>query len=310
MLLIAGTVHNAVKLAELDHKWQQKKESGSIFQADLSPEERQLEFFKQDIQKMRESDVMTSISSKMQSGGELTHEELEYLQKHAPELYQEYMKSQQEKEAYNRQLKNCKTKEEVDRLKVNKLNGYLAECKNVTNNPNIPKSKKLEVAQKLLMKTMGIEAIHVKFIASGQYEALPTEEEIAEEARDEAKRAEAVTKELGSGDEMTGKQQEEVSGEQIEAAEEQQKQTDAVEEESSNGISKAEKDKEAEAFAFPEEKKRKKKLPTVQDGSYEHTPVTGKAYGSAEIDFVQVRTELFYAIKASGATGIGCDYSV
>lgn len=43
--IIAGTVRNVVELEWLDSKWQQKKESGKIFQKELTPEERMLNLF-------------------------------------------------------------------------------------------------------------------------------------------------------------------------------------------------------------------------------------------------------------------------
>ncbi len=208
--IVSGTVRNAVKLSQLDSKWQQKKESGNLFQKDLSPEQKMVNQFQEDMQKMRENNEMAAISSKLKSGNALTPEEIEYLQKNAPELYREYREIQAEKEAYEKQLKNCKTKEEVDTLKVNKMNSILSQAKSVVNNPNIPKGKKLELAEKFLMKVMGIQDIHMKFVKSGQYAKLPTEEEVAEEKEKKAEMSEKVAEALAPEDKKdVGKEEDE-----------------------------------------------------------------------------------------------------
>lgn len=186
MIPISGTIRNAVKLAELDSKWQQKKQSGKIFEKETDPQMRMLQQYQEDLQKMRKSNEMSSIAAKMKAGEDLTLEEIEYLQKNHPDMYREYLEIKGEKEAYERQLKNCKTKEEAERLKVNKMNGILSQAKSVMNNPNIPKGAKVGIMEKLLMKAMGIEKVHRLFVKSGQYAELPTDEEYAEEKREKS----------------------------------------------------------------------------------------------------------------------------
>lgn len=186
MIPISGTIRNAVKLAQLDSKWQQKKQSGKIFEKETSPQMQMLKQYQEDLQKMRKSNEMSSITAKMKAGEDLTPEEIAYLQKNHPDIYREYMELKEEKEAYERQLKNCKTKEEAERLKVNKMNGILSQAKSVMNNPNIPKGAKVGIMEKLLMKAMGIEKVHQLFVESGQYAELPTDEEYAEEKKQES----------------------------------------------------------------------------------------------------------------------------
>ena len=157
---------------------------------------------------MRKNDTMNSISGKLRSGQELTPEEVRYLQKNNPALYQEYQEIRSEKEAYERGLKNCKTKEDVERFKINKMNGYLSQAKSVMNNPNIPKGQKKALMEKILGKTMGIEKVHMKFVASGGYAALPTDEEFAEEKKRKnaqaGESAEAVSDSIREDAEIAG----------------------------------------------------------------------------------------------------------
>lgn len=154
--------------------------------ADMDPMVRQIRQYKEDAAKMRENNQMSSIDTKMKSGGELTPEEIEYLKKNAPESYREYQEVKQEKEAYRNQLKSCKTKDDVEKLKLNKMGEYMSSTKSITNNPNIPKGQKLSMVEKILKKVIGIQEVHTKFTQSSQYQTLPTEEEVTEKVTEKA----------------------------------------------------------------------------------------------------------------------------
>ncbi len=177
--IITGTVRNMVHLAEMDNKWMQKKEGISKKKlAEMEPEARQVIQYKEDMEKIREGNQMSSIDVKMKAGEDLTPEEIAYLKKHNPEAYKEYLEVKQESEAYEKKLKECKTKEETERLKLNKMGNFMAEAKSIANNPNIPKQKKLKLMEKLLKKVMGVEEKQKKFNLTTHYQNLPTEEEI------------------------------------------------------------------------------------------------------------------------------------
>ncbi len=206
--IMSGTIYSMGKMAELESKWKQKKESGKIFQKEMTAEERLMARYQEDLENMRKNDTMNSISGKLRSGQELTPEEVRYLQKNNPALYQEYQEIRSEKEAYERGLKNCKTKEDVERFKINKMNGYLSQAKSVMNNPNIPKGQKKALMEKILGKTMGIEKVHMKFVSSGRYASLPTDEELAEEKKRKnaqaGESAEAVSDSIREDAEIAG----------------------------------------------------------------------------------------------------------
>ena len=92
-----------------------------------------------------------------------------------------------EKKSFERQLRNCKTKEEVERLKLQKIGGYLAAAKKISNNPSIPKGQKLALLQNIVAKVTNIHEAHMKFVKSSQYQNLPTDEELAEEKKEHTK---------------------------------------------------------------------------------------------------------------------------
>lgn len=148
-MIIAGTIRNSVSLASLESKWQQKKQGISKGKKEnLTAEERELQRFQEQADKIRESKKSTDIDTKLQAGGELTAEEIEYLKKNDPDALKEYEEVQRERASYKKQLKNCKSKEEVEKLKMTKMGHYMAEAKEIMNDPYIPKAKKYELMKK------------------------------------------------------------------------------------------------------------------------------------------------------------------
>jgi hypothetical protein len=192
MMIIAGTVANAVKLQMQGSKWQAKKDSGNV----LSNEERneranwtQEDWLKHDFQEQlaqnKEASKNTDIRNKIMYGGTLTPEEEKYLEQNDPTILQKYRQVKAEKKAYEEKLKKCKTKDEVQRLKTQTLGEYAAALKKVENNPCIPLSEKLAKAQETLAKTRNIQKVELKFMKSPEYANLPTEAEEAEERSEE-----------------------------------------------------------------------------------------------------------------------------
>ncbi len=128
---------------------------------------------------------LQEIQQKLYYGGKLTPDEMEYLKAKNPQAYNELVKEEQEQKAFERDLRRCETKEDVERLKMNKINGALSTISSVENNPNIPKMKKLEIIMKAKrMIDNAMESV-AKFVKSGEFAKLPTEAEETQ-ARKEA----------------------------------------------------------------------------------------------------------------------------
>lgn len=187
--MISGTIYNAGKMLELTRKWEQKKNSGNIVkrqEKELTPEERQLQNYQEDLERMREGNEYSAIYAKIQSGQDLSPAEEDKLRARDPKMYMEYKADKMEQEAYEKRLKNCRTKEEAQQLHVNRMNGKLSELKSIVNNPNIPKSEKIKEAQRILGDTNKTVQVFQEFAKSAEFKDLPTEEEIMK-----AKQAEA-----------------------------------------------------------------------------------------------------------------------
>ena len=179
----AGTIYNAVKMTQMENQWQKKQQdlNGKKDKKDknkeLTVEEKQLQRYEEDLAQMRESNKKSYISNKLMSGGELTAGEIEYLKRNAPELLKEYEEIEQGKEAYRKQLKGCKSKEDVEKLKTTKMGEFMAQTKKIASNPNIPKSKKIGLLEKIMKKMAVIQKEHQKFVKSLAYKSLPEKTE-------------------------------------------------------------------------------------------------------------------------------------
>ena len=206
MQMISGTIKSAVKLDALMGKWEEKKANKDWRKdSSLTGEEKMICQFQEDLANMREGNKTEEIASKVYSGQRLSTEELEYLQRECPELYKDYMEIRNEREGYERKLKNCKTKEEVDRVKTNQMSQYAATAKKTFNNPNIPLGEKYRIARKLLAKITGVVEAEAEFKATKQYKDLESEHEIRRREHEQAEKGEEIAEKLGESDEPAEK---------------------------------------------------------------------------------------------------------
>lgn len=184
--MITGTVRNAVQLQTLTNKWEQKKKSGNVLskderneRANWTQEQRMINDYQEQLEKEKEASKKQAIANKISGGQTLTPEEEKYLATYDPQGLADYKQTKSERKAYEEKLKNCKTKDEVQRLKTTTLGKELASLKKVINDPYIPISEKLKKAQQTLGKTNNIQQAEEEFIESGKYDDLPTNCELA-----------------------------------------------------------------------------------------------------------------------------------
>ena len=198
-----GNLNSYVNNIKLRQKWKQKKVSGDFTSDESKTEKQRLnEQFKKSYTEQREEnnndETLSVIYTKINSGSKLTDEEMRYLQSKNPMAYQKVKNREAEKINYERELKRCKTKDEVKRLKMSKINGALMTINSVKSNPNIPDGKKLEVITEVNVKINAINKITSKFIKSGEYSVLPTDAD-KNKAELDMKKAEQAAKEKIQG---------------------------------------------------------------------------------------------------------------
>ncbi len=195
-----GSVTNAVKTMELTKKWQSRKselnqsgfiKDGATFEKSENDQKALslLDRYKKEIADQRKQAAMSSIAAKMKSGQDLSPAELDYLKENAPEMYEEYMKIQKEREAYEKELEQCETKEDVRRVNTMKMNTFMNEAKSVMSS-SMPREAKLQAMEKIQQRMAYIISDHAEFISSGEFQELPeTRAEAEEEREKDEKRA-------------------------------------------------------------------------------------------------------------------------
>ena len=199
------SVNSIRKNGDLERKWEERKQEGFSTEGLTERQKDNVTFmqtYKEQQENNPEDKELQRITNKIYAGGDLTEKEMQYLQKKNPILYQKMRAVEAEAKQYEEDLKRCKTKDEAQRIKMNKINASVASIRSVESNPNISDADKLAFAQAEQAKMREIEKITTKFIESGAYAALPTdaekfqtEKELAEAKREELEGTEDKVKE-------------------------------------------------------------------------------------------------------------------
>ena len=123
---------------------------------ELTQEERLLQHYQEQISQMHESNFQQELQAKLDSGQELTPEEEQYLEKVNPDALKEHEKLKEEVAAYRKQLQNCRTKKDVEKLKLYKMGQFMSEVMTVSNDPHIPKANIKAMLEQMLKRTYAI----------------------------------------------------------------------------------------------------------------------------------------------------------
>lgn len=197
MNFFIGKIGSYSKSLTLKTKWENKVRTGNITEKELTPTEKRNEDFKRAYAELQKQDettdkTLSEIRMKYEYGKKLTADEINYIRNHDPQLYQQVRRVELEKKQYERELKNCRTKEEVEQLRVDKANASLTRVKSVSNNPNISDADKLAFTAQEQQRMNELNKVHMKFVKEGGLAKLPTEEEQrkVEEDRKAAQQAE------------------------------------------------------------------------------------------------------------------------
>lgn len=161
---------------ELQAQWDIKKESvdhgtGSI----LDEQGEELE----KTEHKEKDHTLQLIETKLASGKAPTAEEMAYLKEKDPEGYSQAEQVEKARIAYEEDLKNCISEEDVKFLKMSKLSASIAAVESIKNNPLIAPDKKLQYIVIEHQKAAAINRITEKFIKRGEYR-VPTPEEKAD----------------------------------------------------------------------------------------------------------------------------------
>ncbi|MBR5180597.1 MAG: hypothetical protein IKW90_17620 [Lachnospiraceae bacterium] len=179
--MITGTLYEAGKMMTMQNKWEQKKSTGNVLKKEkkeLTPEERQLQDYREQLEETKKGNEYSALYSKIQSGQKLSPAEEDKLKEKDMKSYLEYKANQAEQEAYEERLKRCRTKDEAQRLQTAKMQGNLSKMKNIENDPYISDAEKLKMARVIQGDTTATAKIYQEFTQSEEYEMMPTEGEL------------------------------------------------------------------------------------------------------------------------------------
>ncbi len=215
-IMMIGSINQYLKKAEMKQVWQMRKDNKDMPKGKMTLDEwvhDQQEKIKEPAKAEKNDQSafpdlpeppdlkMGNIEAKVNQGKRLTSEERSYLREHSPELLERADENERTRKNFEQELKRCRTKEDVERLKMKYVNASLTKVKAVINNPQIGQQKKLEICMEENGKVMSMERAAAAHVRSGAYAKLPTENEehaaqAAEKEREEAQReemAEAAT---------------------------------------------------------------------------------------------------------------------
>ncbi|MDD6450551.1 MAG: hypothetical protein PUF56_01235 [Lachnospiraceae bacterium] len=186
-----GNLRTYTKNLTMTKQWKQRKESGQMVvrynednyiteagknMARKKQADYQLLTEMQEEQKNTDTRLQ-EIHDKLAYGASLNDDELEYLKDKDPQLYTKLKAEQAQNEAFAKKLSQAKTKDEAKQIMIERENAALMKVKSVENNPHISIADKLTIYQEANRSVNQGQEIFRRFVASGAYDRLPTEEE-------------------------------------------------------------------------------------------------------------------------------------
>lgn len=191
--MTVGSINSYVKNMSMESKWQSRKNTGNYaadgaktisdwMEKQKKKTEEKTSVF--DHLKNNNSDSkLTAINNKLSKGAKLTPAEKEYLRKKDAAAYKRVQNIEAEEKEFENKLRQCKTKDEVRRLKLNYASASLAAVNSIKDSPYISDADKRAFMSEQQQKLAAIDRVHTDFVKSGEFSDLPTDAERAEAAK-------------------------------------------------------------------------------------------------------------------------------
>ena len=186
-----GSLSQFGKTLRLQTQWDIKKRTGDVKSHksldEMMKKTQVAATYQKAIDKQNEKrdSKMETISQKLMAGKKLTSEEMKYLREKHPELYEKLRGIEQEEKTYESELKRCRTKEEAQQLRLQKIGASLSAVNQAMNDPAMANNR-FEIVMTERLRMQRLEKKLGEFVRSGQYRDLPNEGEKAKALREEA----------------------------------------------------------------------------------------------------------------------------
>lgn len=184
-----NSVNSYVKGQDMENRWRMRKNSGN-YKADGSKtvsewaeEQKKKADENSDSRKKSDDRTLKAINSKLSMGSKLTPAEKNYLRAKDQAAYQRVLSIEAEQRDYEARLRRCKTKDEVNSVKMAYTAHALSTVNSVKNNPHISGDSKGELISTQQQKSAAVERVHNDFIKCGAYSSLPTRAERVKAAK-------------------------------------------------------------------------------------------------------------------------------
>lgn len=162
---------SSVKLQALriqsEHKKQEKSQARDSERRDSISEMRE------QLAKLRSDSKLSLLDGKLRAGKELTAQELEFLKRERPELYEEALEIKRERRLYKKTLESKRTRSDVRNAHLHKVSMLLSEAGTVKKTAGLDAEKKRELLDKIARRVAGVQDEYAKFLASDKYASLP-----------------------------------------------------------------------------------------------------------------------------------------
>lgn len=121
----------------------------------------------------RSEQMEMDIEIKLNAGKKLSAEEMLYLKTYAPNTYQKAKTILQERNAYEKALESCQTKDEVEQLKARYAAAAAERIRAIWKTPGLSRRNKRELLKMEHMRAAALDDSMYEFVKSQKYEMLP-----------------------------------------------------------------------------------------------------------------------------------------
>lgn len=172
-MMIMGTLNSYLKGLSLRYKAQERMRDPTMAKGNTSS--------LRELQKQDRNKQLNAITVKLKSGQKLSGQEMEYLRRYSPALYEKAVKIRQERDQYRESLRKSRTKEDAEQKKAQKLQELSTELQAAID------AKDTGKAEMIQMRMNAISNEHSEFVQSKAYAELPTEQELREKKKGKKK---------------------------------------------------------------------------------------------------------------------------
>jgi hypothetical protein len=248
-----GSLNTYLKQTNLEAQWNLKKESGNYSAHSksldewLSDQEDAVQSYSAYTSSGANSSAngdtkLQSIRQKIYNGATLSAEEKDYLQKNDAATYAKVQAMEKEQKSYEAELRRCKTKDEVDRVKMSHMSSALSELK----------AAKGDLGAVMLVnaKVRGLARVTQKFVQKGYYNDLPTDAEKTEAEKEEQEASAVQEERPEQAEEQTAGQSVETSKVKSDATSKSDEPTEEVKADTAQESPEARKVRRAKVAAY------------------------------------------------------------